>query len=186
MATLLPSQRQDRVYVGPQGLLIREELPTVEESDSDSGDDEATTKAKKNKKKAAAPAAAASSSSDAIDEAAVVDILKARAQQASHGVSTTRGPESTFAQKLISARLAAKQLEAPSLVDKIIDQDAQCEILAGLDAGSAAAAASVCKQWRDYYLSEESCGLWQRLTKSFRCLKTFFLDSTCAFTVPVS
>ena len=163
MATLLPSQRQDRVYVGPQGLLIREELPTVEESDSDSGDDEATTKAKKNKKKAAAPAAAASSSSDAIDEAAVVDLLKARAQQASHGVSTTRGPESTFAQKLISARLAAKQLEAPSLVDKIIDQDAQCEILAGLDAGSAAAAASVCKQWRDFYLSEESCGLWQRL-----------------------
>lgn len=145
MAALLPSQRQDRVYVGPNGTLVRQAaLP----EDDDDEDEQESAKPKRRWQQL---------KKNIVDESSGV---AERAYEASYGVSTTRA-SSKLADDLASALATARINNAPSLVDSIDDQ-CQVEILAALPIGATRSAARVCKAWHDAFASDVS-GLWQQL-----------------------
>lgn len=161
MTTLLPSQREDRVYVGPQGMLVRAlDQPAIQESDESEvdSDEEQRAPAKKRWQQAL-------SSKKKIDtESLVIEAMRSGVREASHGVSSTRRNSSKLADQLAGALAHAVKFggeNGPSLVDGLDDQ-MQVEILSALPIGSTSAAARVCKSWHDLFRYDES-GLWQQL-----------------------
>ena len=162
MTTLLPSQREERVYVGPAGLLVRA-APTVQEEDEEEAahdeDHEAELKATTKKRWQAAKAKISGAES-------AIETMRTAVREASHGVSCTR-TTSKFAEQLAGALASARLHDMPSLVDSVDDQ-MQIEILSALPIASTSAAMRVCKSWHALF-HEEHNGLWTQLVAAASC-----------------
>lgn len=157
MTTLLPSQRVDHVYVGPEGMLVRQAQPTAVPEEDAEAEEETEAVPKKRWQDLKQKVSTVDS---------VIDSMRSSVRQASHGVSSTRNT-SKFASELADALATARLDDRPSLVD-VVDFQMQIEILAALPISSTSAASRVCKIWRELFDDVDS-GLWQQLVASASC-----------------
>ena len=159
MTSLLPSQRQAQVFVGPNGLLVRQEPRQISEEE-----EEATNRARRRWRRAQKGAILGEEIDD--DQAAggtaasVVSQMQAAVRSSTHGISSTREVTSKLAESLAHAKLFASHLEGPGLLDSL-DEQMQVECLCNLSLEAAATAARVCTTWRDFFEMDET--IWERL-----------------------
>lgn len=162
--SLLPSQRQTPVFVGPFGSLVKQE--SHQEVKERSGYN------KWRRVRAAAKIAEEDEEDEVTEDACdgtaanVINALKIASRNASHGVSSTRLTTSRLAESLAEAKLTAEQLAGPDLVE-FLDEQMQIEILSCLSLEAAAAAMRVCSAWRDFFAIEET--LWEKIVASASC-----------------
>ena len=156
MASLLPSQNIRRTYVGPNGMIIRQEDP---ERDITSTPQMRWQKAAALRRRLKqeelrdddneSDAEGTGEDAEARLASRVVARLQQRVQNSTHGTSSTRSVSACrLAENLMAAKLTAERLNGPLLVDAL-DEQMQCEVLSALPIEDVGSAAQTCKAWAE-------------------------------------
>lgn len=173
MAFKLPSQTVRQTYIGPNGIIVSKAEP---ERDFTRGPKcrWQNAAARRNKKQQQLVWGYSDESSE--DEggedaktaiaSSVVARLREQVQNSEQGLSSTRsGNTCSLIEKLAASKIAASRLAGPLLVDAL-DEQMQCEVLAGIPTEDMASAARTCKLWNELLSSVMGESIWERVVTS--------------------